>query len=213
MSLNLIYGRSGTGKSEYIYEKISESIGKEKIFLIVPEQCNLSAEKKIFEISKRTSLIDVEVLTMSRMAFRVLNECGNSSNHLSKAGKNMLIYDLLTKEKRNLNFLGKSEKNIDIVDRMFTELKKHCVLVDDLKNIETEDAYTNLKIKDIELLYEKYEEKIKNNFLDENDSLSVLVDLLDETKMFDNTLIFIDEFLGFTGQEYKIFDKLIKILF
>lgn len=210
MSLNLIYGRSGTGKSEYIYKKISESIGKEKIFLIVPEQCNLSAEKKIFEISKRTSLIDVEVLTMSRMAFRVLNECGNSSNHLSKVGKNMLIYDLLTKEKRNLNFLGKSEKNIDIVDRMFTELKKHCVLVDDLKNIKTEDAYTNLKIKDIELLYEKYEEKIKNNFLDENDSLSVLVDLLDETKMFDNTLIFIDEFLGFTGQEYKIFDKLIK---
>lgn len=210
MSLNLVYGRSGTGKSEYIYKKISETIGKEKIFLIVPEQCNLSAEKKLFEVSGKTSLIDVEVLTMSRMAFRVLNECGNSSNHLSKPGKNMLIFDLLTKEKRNLNFLGKSEKNIDIVDRMFTELKKHCVSIDDLKKLETEDTYTNLKVKDIELLYEKYEEKIKNNFLDENDNLSLLASLLEETDMFDNTTIFIDEFLGFTGQEYNIFEKLIR---
>ena len=107
MKLNLVYGRSGSGKSEYIYKKITEIIGKEKIFLIVPEQCNLSAEKKLFEFSKKNSLIDVEVLTLSRMAFRVLTECGNSINHLSKAGKNMIIYDLLTKEKKNLNFLGK----------------------------------------------------------------------------------------------------------
>ncbi len=210
MSLNLVYGRSGTGKSEYIYNKISEEIGNEKIFLIVPEQCNLSAEKKLFEISGRTSLIDVEVLTMSRMAFRVLNECGNVSNHLSKAGKNMLIFDLLTKQKGKLNFLGKSEKNIEIVDRMFTELKKHCVTIDDLKSVESKDPYTNLKVKDIELLYEKYEEKIKNNFLDENDNLTILASLLDETEMFDNTKIFIDEFLGFTSQEYNIFEKLIK---
>ena len=36
MKLNIVYGRSGTGKSEYIYEDISKKIGKNKIFLIVP---------------------------------------------------------------------------------------------------------------------------------------------------------------------------------
>lgn len=210
MKLNLVYGRSGSGKSEYIYNDISRKIGNEKIFLIVPEQCNLSAEKKLFEISGKKSLIDVEVLTLSRMAFRVLNETKNIENHLSKSGKDMLIYDLLTKEKKNLNFLGKSEKNIDITNRMFTEFKKHNILVDDLKKLETEDKYTNLKLKDITSLYEKYEEKIHNNFLDENDSLTLLAADLDETKMFDNTEIYIDEFLGFTPQEYAIFEKLIK---
>lgn len=210
MKLNLVYGRSGTGKSEYIYKKISEKIGNEKIFLIVPEQCNLSAEKKLFEISGRTSLIDAEVLTLSRMSFRVINECGKITNHLSKAGKNMLIFDLLTKEKKNLNFLGKSEKNIEIVDRMFTEFKKHCISIENLKDVETKDTYTNLKIRDIATLYEKYEEKIKNNFLDENDNLNILALLLNKTKMFDNTIIFIDEFLGFTPQEYSIFEKLIE---
>ncbi len=209
MKFKLVYGRSGSGKSEYIYQKIAEMIGKEKIFLIVPEQCNLSAEKKLFEFSNKTSLIDVEVLTLSRMAFRVLNECGNYKEHLSKAGKNMLIYDLLVKTKKDLNFLGKSEKNIEVLARMFTELKKHCISVDDLKNVQTQDTYTNLKIKDIELVYEKYESKINTSFLDENDNLNLLSVLLDETDMFDDSIIFIDEFLGFTPQEYNVFEKLI----
>lgn len=210
MKLNLVYGRSGTGKSEYIYKKIAESIGSKKVFLIVPEQCNLSAERKLFEATNKTSLIDVEVLTLSRMAYRVAGEVGGELSHLSKAGKNMLIFDLLSKEKSNLIFLGKSEKNIDIVNRMFTELKKHEISVQTLKKVETTDTYTNLKVKDISNLYEKYESKIKNNFLDENDSLSILAENLDKTKMFDDSIIFIDEFLGFTAQEYNIFEKLIK---
>lgn len=209
MKLNLVYGRSGSGKSEYIYRDISRNIGNKKIFLIVPEQCNLSAEKKLFEVTNKTSLINVEVLTLSRMAYRVSAEIGGQPSHLSKPGRDMLIFDLLSKEKSKLNFLGKSEKNIEIVARMFTEFKKHNIMVDNLKSIETESEYTNLKLKDITNLYEKYEEKLKNNFIDENDSLSLLADNLNKTKTFDDSIIYIDEFLGFTPQEYRVFEKLI----
>ena len=107
MKLNIVYGRSGTGKSEYVYKDITSKIGTKKIYLIVPEQCNLSAEKKLFEISKKECLIDTEVLTLSRMAYRVANEIGGKSSHLPKAGKDMLIFDLISKQKSNLNFLGK----------------------------------------------------------------------------------------------------------
>ena len=210
MKLNIIYGRSGTGKSKYIYESIKNKLGSNKIFLIVPEQCNLSAEKKLFEVINKNSLIDAEILTLSRMAYRVLNEVGGGYNHLSKAGKDMLIFDLLSKEKNNLNFLGKSEKNIDIVNRMFTEFKKHGISVSDLETANIEDEYTNLKLKDITLLYEKYEEKLENNFIDENDSLSILANNLSKTDMFKDSIIYIDEFLGFTPQEYRVFEELCK---
>lgn len=93
---------------------------------------------------------------------------------------------------------------------MFTELKKHNVSIEDFRNVKLEDTYTNLKINDILALYEKYEEKIQNDFLDENDNLNILATLLGETDMFNNSIIFIDEFLGFTSQEYSIFEKLIK---
>lgn len=210
MKLNIVYGRSGTGKSEYIYKDITKNIGTKNIFLIVPEQCNLSAERKLFEVSNKNCLINVEVLTLSRMAYRVANEVGGTSCHLSKAGKDMLIFDLISKEKNNLNFLGKSDKNIEIVNRMFTEFKKHNIGVKDLKQANINENYTKLKLNDITLLYEKYEEKLLNNFIDENDSLTILNQNLDKTTMFDDTLIYIDEFLGFTPQEYNIFEKLIK---
>ncbi len=210
MKLELILGRSGVGKSEYIYDSISKQIGEKKIFLIVPEQANLSAERKLFEKSNKTSLIDVEVLTLSRMAYRVASEVGGNLNHLSEAGKDMLIFDILSNEKNNLKFLGKTEKNIDIVNRMFTEFKKHEISIQKLMDIKTKEEYTNLKLKDITNLYEKYEEKINKNFLDENDSLSILAKDLDKTDMFDNSVIYIDEFLGFTKQEYNIFEKLLQ---
>lgn len=55
MSINLIYGKSGTGKSEYIYKDIDKKIDKFKsIFIIVPEQSNLTSEKKFFEITRKT---------------------------------------------------------------------------------------------------------------------------------------------------------------
>ena len=209
MKLNLIYGRSGTGKSEYLHKDIASKIGSKKIFLIVPEQCNLSAEKKLFEISKKESLIDVEILTLSRMAHRVSQEVGDVKKHISKAGKDMLIYDLITKNKEKLNFLGKSEKNIDIVNRMFTEFKKHSVESEVLNNTKLDSEYTNLKLKDIAMLYSEYEAKLSNNFIDENDALTILANDLDNTDMFDGALIYIDEFLGFTPQEYVVFEKLL----
>ena len=74
-NFNLIYGRSGTGKSEFLYKDIDKKIDKFKnIFIIVPEQSNLTSEKKFFEITGRKTLFNVEVLTLSRMAYRIQSE-------------------------------------------------------------------------------------------------------------------------------------------
>ena len=211
VKLNLIYGRSGTGKSEYIYNDISQKMGQFKnIFIIVPEQSNLMSERKFFEITGKKAMLNVEVLTLSRMAYRVLNEVGGVKSNLSKIGKSMIIYDLLSKNKKDLNFLGKSNKNVDVVDKMFTELKKHKVSIDDLKNIDIPDKYTSLKLKDIELLYEKYEQKLAGQFIDENDSLTILGENIKFSTMFNDSSIYFDDFFGFTPQEYFIFEELIK---
>ena len=104
MKLNVVYGRSGTGKSEYIYKQIAKIPQDKKVFIVVPEQCNLSAEQKLFENINKNCFINIEVLTLSRMAYRIQNEIGGKIDHLSKPGKDMLIFDLLTKEKSNLVF-------------------------------------------------------------------------------------------------------------
>lgn len=209
--LKLIYGKSGTGKSQFIYQDIDKKMEQfKKIYIIVPEQSNLTSEKKFFEITGRKALFHCEVLTLSRMAYRIANEVGGNSPSLSKVGKAMIIYDLLNKHKNTLNFLGKSEKNVDIVGNMFTELKKHTISTKTLKNVDLEDQYTALKLKDIAFLYEKYEERLANHFLDENDELTKLGQQIQSSTMFDNACIYVDDFFGFTPQEYIIFEELLK---
>ena len=211
MHFNLVYGRSGTGKSNFIYNDIKKKLEEDKekkIFVIVPEQSNMSAERKLLEITGQNCIMNTEVLTLSRMAYRVLLETENTLKPITKIGKSMLIFDLISKEKANLNFLGKSMQNVDVVDRLFTELKKHDVSQDSLDKLEIEDKYFSLKLNDIKLLYEDYNNRISEKLLDENDALSILCDEFDKTNMFDNVDIYIDDFLGFTKQEYRVFEKI-----
>lgn len=209
MKLNLIYGKSGSGKSTYIYNDIKQNSNEKKIYLIVPEQCNLSAENKLLDILEEDTIINIEILTLKRMAYRVINEVKGNYKVLSEVGKNLIIYNCLNNQKSNLKFLNKNEKNIDIVARAITEFKKHNVTLDTIQNSQIEDEYTRLKLEDIKIIYEDYQNKIDNNFIDENDDLSLLADCLEQTDMFKDCLIYFDEFDGFTPQELKVFEKLL----
>ena len=124
MSLRLICGRSGSGKSKFVFDEIEKNLNKgSKIYIITPEQFSFTAEKKLMEHTKG-AVINAEVLTFNRMAYRVLKETGgNNTKNLSKCGKAMLIYDILIKNKKNLKFLGKSDENIDIIGTQITEFK------------------------------------------------------------------------------------------
>ena len=100
MSLRIIYGKSGTGKSTYICNEIAEKIknGNRKIYIITPEQFSFTAEKKLLDALDTSSVIQADVLTFNRMAYRVIKETGNKNlSNLSLTGKSMLIYNILSK--------------------------------------------------------------------------------------------------------------------
>ena len=136
MGLRIIYGKSGSGKSEYCFKEIAKLIKKEKkIYIITPEQFSFTAEKKLMYVIDTKAVMNAEVITLSRMAHRVLQEIGGSINtSLTKCGKAMLIYSILNDNKGELKFLSKSDENIDICMTAITELKKHGISVEDLKN-------------------------------------------------------------------------------
>ena len=97
MALKIIYGKSGSGKSEYCYKQIANDIEKGKnIFLITPEQFSYNAEKRLMEVIDKKAITQAEVLHLSRMAKRVIKELGISGKRITKTGKAMLISDILT---------------------------------------------------------------------------------------------------------------------
>ena len=215
MSLRIIYGKAGSGKSNFIFEEINKKIKsgeKSKIYIITPEQFSFTAEKKLMENKK--SVINTEVITFNRMAYRVMNEIGgNIHSQLSKCGKAMLIYSILQNEKKSFNLLNKSDENIDVALRSISEFKKNEITVQDLKNElnNINDEYLKIKLQDMILIYEKFNLKIENKYIDETDLLSKLALNIDKVDLFKNSIIYIDEFVGYTKQELEIIKKLLNI--
>ena len=215
MKLQIIYGRAGTGKSEYCYREIAKKIKeKNKILIITPEQFSFTAEKKLMEVIDTQAVLNAEVVTFSRMAYRVINEIGGSTvTNLSKCGKAMLIYSILNQNKQNLKFLGKTDENVDMAETAITEFKKHGIKPEQLKEqIEKQDdIYLKNKLQDMYTIYSNFEQQISGKYIDETDILTILAENIDKTNMFKDNIVYIDEFAGFTSQEYEIIKKLIQI--
>ncbi len=215
MGLQIIYGRAGTGKSEYCYKEIAKKIKeKNKILIITPEQFSFTAEKKLMESIDTKAVLNAEVVTFSRMAYRVINEIvGSTVTNLSKCGKAMLIYSILTQNKQNLKFLGKTDENVDMAETAIREFKKHGIRPEQLQEqIEKQDdIYLKNKLQDMYTIYTNFENQISGKYIDETDLLTILAENIDKTDMFKDNIIYIDEFAGFTSQEYEIIKKLMQI--
>ena len=168
MALQIIYGKSGSGKSKYCFTEIANLVKThKKIYIITPEQFSFTAEKKLMEVIDTNAVINAEVITLSRMAHRVLQEVGgNNKTRLTKCGKSMLIYSILNNKKNKLKFLSKSDENIDLSMTAITEFKKHGVkpsqLQEEINNIE--DEYLKTKLNDMYLIYQAFEERLQGEY-------------------------------------------------
>ena len=213
LGLRLIYGKPGTGKSDFCFSEVAKQIEKEKkIYIITPEQFSFTAEKKLMDKLNSKSALNAEVVTLSRMAYRVINEIGQGKKaKLSKCGKAMLIYSILSNNKEKLKFLGKSDENIDLSIRAIREFKQHGISIENLEQEEQkqEDKYLKTKLADMKLIYSEFEGKISKDYIEEDDLLEILANNIEKTDIVTDSIIYIDEFAGFTKQEYEIIKKMI----
>ena len=214
MSLQLIYGRAGTGKSTVILEQVKNNLHSEvKQYIIIPEQFSYSEEKKLMAELQENSIINAEVITFKRMAERVQTEvAGRTKSLLSKSGKAMIMYSILDKQKDKLQYIKNSSNNIDLGIQTIKDFKKNVIKYQDIEGlIESVDKpLLKAKLQDVNIIYSEYEKCIQEKFLDEEDKISKLATSLESSTMFDNSDIYIDEFSGFTKQEYQVIAKLLK---
>ena len=214
MSLQFILGRAGTGKSNYCYQEIKQKINeKNKIYIITPEQFSYMAEKKLLETIGKQAVLNAEILTFNRMADRINAEIGGKTEkQITKSSKAMIIHSILKENKQDFTFLGNSNENVSLAIKGITEFKKHGIKTENIEqNIENiEDLQLKLKLQDMQKIYVEYENKIQNEYIDEDDKLTKLAKNLELSQEFVDSYIYIDEFAGFTYQEYEILRSLIK---
>ena len=110
MSLQFIIGSSGAGKSYFAYERvIQESLmhPQRNYYVIVPEQFTMQTQKNVVEMHPGKGILNIDVLSFQRLAYRVFEEVGGAREVLlDDTGKSLVLQKLVQQHKKELPYLG-----------------------------------------------------------------------------------------------------------
>ena len=105
LSLQLILGSSGSGKSHFLYETvIREAIEhpEEKFLVLVPEQFTMQTQKELVMRHPNGGILNIDVLSFERLAYRIFEELGvEKKNILEETGKNLFVRKVAQEKNQN----------------------------------------------------------------------------------------------------------------
>lgn len=222
MSLRFVIGRSGSGKTTYItremIEKLQEDPMGSPIIYIVPDQMTFLSEYKLISNPKIKGMFRLQVFSLTRLAWRVLQETGGIGRlHINSTGIQMMIRKIILEHQDELRIFGKSSEKfgfIERVEKMITEFKRYCISPEEIFTIKdkvTESQSLLDKLYDLSILYSKFVENLKDKYLASEDYLSLLAEKIPESSYLRGSEIYIDGFHSFTPQEYAVIEQLLQV--
>ena len=217
-NLNLILGRSGSGKSFYIKELIKKflSTDKNKIMLIVPEQDSFETEKSILKFLGAEEANKVVVTSFKRMVDFIFRQVGGlAGTRINDSSRNIFMKLAIEEVKEHLKLYDEKTDSNEMVDIMVSVLKEFKInsintdfIIEASKGVK--DKTLKNKISDTVLILDTYDALIKQSYIDPLDDLTRLSEILSEDNLFGDYIIFIDEFDGFTPQELLVLENILK---
>ncbi len=219
MGVTYIFGRVGSGKSQYIMKEMKERIegpGSHPLFLIVPEQFTLQAERDLIEKQDLEGIMRAEVLSFTRLAYRVFSEVGGlTRTPINDIGKNIVIRKIIEEVEDKLTIykgISRQEGFLSSLRDIFCEFKQQGIRPEDLNfqsgNID-EDSILKMKLSDIAFIYGKFNDYLENRYLDNEDHLNLLIEYIDRATFIKGGEVWIDGFHVYTPQMLKIIEKLL----
>lgn len=221
MSLQLVVSHDTTLTNSYIVNEIKEKIKEEPlgkpILYIVPEQMTFQQEYELFNSEIKGS-IRAQVVSFSRLAWRILQEVGGSTKQfISSTGTQMMLRKIIEQRTEPFQIFEKATDKLGFLtelDDLITEFKRHQIqpehLEQQLENTVGNEPLTR-KLTDLHYIYEQLNKLLKDKYIDGEDQLDLLIDRIKETPTLQNTEIFIDGFYRFTPQELAIVEELLQV--
>ncbi len=216
--LQLILGRGGSGKTEYVFTSIKKLIdgGEKNILLITPEQFSFIAERRLLEDLGESRVNAVSNMSFSRLADEVRGTYGGEALPvLSKGAKAVMMKKAIETVSDSLTLFKHNITSISFINsfiRIYDEMKSCRVSVDDILSVadSSDREVLRCKLCDIASIIGAYDALIKGEYLDSADELTRLYEKLLTLDYFKDRYVFIDGFSGFVAQEYKVLEVILK---
>lgn len=224
MSLILVPGACGSGKSHTLFEAVLKEAyanpGKRYIVL-VPEQNTLQTQKDLTSMSERGGILNIDVLSFTRLAYRVFEQTGVARRQiLSETGKVLLLRLIAAREGKRLpilkgildrpGMLGEMKSILSEMDQYGIDAGKLNEMEHSLREAGARPGLVR-KLSEIALLQEAFEEYQADHFITGEKLPRVLCEKAPLDESLKGTKFVLDGFTGFTPAQLEVIKTLLPI--
>lgn len=221
MSLQFIFGNSGSGKSRYLYETIikeSTDHPENTYIVLVPEQFTMQTQKDLCMLHPRKGIMNIDVLSFVRLSHRVFEEVGRETKRvLDDEGKNLILRKIAGMCEEDLRVLRgnlKKQGYISEVKSVISEFTQYGIGYEKLEEFIGElepKSYLYYKLEDIRKIYEGFEQYLADRYITKEELLDVLSEAVPESEVLRDSVVVLDGFTGFTPVQNRLLGELMKV--
>lgn len=223
MSLTFYLGGAGSGKSHAVFEHIIEESLKapdRRFLVLVPEQSTMETQRCLVKQHPRSGLLGIEVLSITRLAYRVFMELGlRKEEMLEEIGKTFLLEQAVLRERRKLSFYGDllakpeylAEMKALISELMQYGVGEEALLAAAGPEEEAEGAGSpfSIKLRDIAHIFRAFRERLKGTYLTAEELPERLSEVIGDSAYVRGAVVALDGFTGFTPLQRKLLRRLL----
>ena len=225
MALRLWTGPSGSGKTRFLFEYVLKEAREHRninYYVIVPEQFTLSTQKELIRLSSEHGILNVDVLSFARLAYRIFEEVGfkdAKGKSIDDMGKNLILRHLASKCEGNLTvFNGKMDRlgYITEVKSMISEFMQYGISADKVSEMAEEAKRSGrgqlaAKLSDLSYLYSEFYKYIDEKYITKEEILSKASRSAYKSQKLKKSVVVFDGFTGFTPVQYSFIEALLTI--
>lgn len=223
MTLRVISGRAGTGKTAFIHHEIVEDLKTNvlgpQIFILVPDQMTFSTEYELTNNYDIEGMMRAQVMTFKRLAWFVLQkEGGIARERIDGTGYRMLLRRILDEHKEEFLLFKQAAgkrgftKEVEQLLKEFSQYNINLdtidVLLDALKQNGASEVLLH-KMHDLQILLQQLDERIGTDFIDGDGYFPMLLERIPQMESLRDTHVYLDGFVSFNGQEFAILKELL----
>lgn len=220
MSLQFILGGPGRGKTYYMQHMVASEAfknpGKEYI-IIVPEQFTMQTQKELVELSPSKGIMNIDVQSFVRLAFRVFTELGAGNEPvLDDMGKTMILKKVLIDKQDELVYFGRNihkKGYIAEIKSFLSELVQYGIdgeMLGKMIGSAEKKPVLKRKLEDMSVAYKAFLDYINNNYITSEEIITVFSEIAGKSEIIRGSVIYLDGFTGFTPLQYRLLAELMK---
>lgn len=219
--LRYIMGRAGSGKSRQVCNEIKAALSSyhdAPLILLVPEQYTLQAERNLIQNLQVNGIMQVEVLSFSRLANRIFSEVGGSTRIvLNEQGKQMILRRVINGNIRNLTIYKQAARQAGFVSKcgqIISDFKQYdidCAFLKEHPDLSGLDRVLEHKIHDIAIIFDAFNQYLQGRYMDMDDYINLFIEKLIQSNFLMGSRIWVDNFATFSPQSLRIIERLLAL--